>query len=57
VGVSDFLLFLVYAHIGIALWHWFFREDGLWESMTGQSLNGIKSNLRARFLQSLDGTK
>lgn len=56
-GISDFLLFLVYAHIAIALWHWFFREDGLWESMTGQSLNGIKSNLRARFLRSVDGPR
>ncbi|HEV2200478.1 MAG TPA: cytochrome b/b6 domain-containing protein [Bryobacteraceae bacterium] len=55
VGVSDFLLLLVYAHVAISLWHWFFREDGLWESMTGRSLNGIKRNLRARFLQMLDG--
>ena len=54
VGVSDFLLLLVYAHIAISLWHWFFREDGLWESMTGRSLNGIKRNLRARFLRMLD---
>lgn len=55
VGVSDFLLLLVYAHIAISLWHWFFREDGLWESMTGRSLNPIKSDLRSRFLQMLDG--
>ena len=54
VGVSDFLLLLIYAHIAIALWHWFFRENGLWESMTGRSLNGIKANLRARFLRMLD---
>jgi len=54
VGVSDFLLFLIYAHIAIALWHWFFREDGLWESMTGRSLNGIKYELRSRFLEVLD---
>ena len=54
VGFSDFLLFLIYAHIAIAFWHWFFREDGLWESMTGRSLNGIKDNLRARFLGILE---
>ena len=51
VGVSEFLLFLVYAHIAIALWHWFFRDDGLWESMTGRSLNGIKYILRAQFFE------
>lgn len=51
VGISDFLLFLIYAHIAFAFWHWFFREDGLWESMTGRSLNGIKDHLRARFLR------
>jgi len=54
VGVSDFLLFLVYLHIAIAFWHWVFRENGLWESMTGRSLNGIKYNLRLRFLRILD---
>jgi cytochrome b561 len=51
VGISDFLLFLIYAHIAYAFWHWFFREDGLWESMTGRSLNGIKDHLRARLLR------
>lgn len=54
VGVSDFLLFLIYAHIAFALWHWFFREDGLWESMTGHSLNAIKDGMRTRFLRILD---
>lgn len=54
VGVSDFLLFLIYAHIAFALWHWFFREDGLWESMTGRSLNAIKDGLKARFVRMLD---
>lgn len=54
VGVSDFLLFLIYAHIAFALWHWLFREDGLWESMTGHSLNAIKEGLKARFLRILD---
>jgi cytochrome b561 len=51
VGISDFLLLLIYAHIAYAFWHWFFREDGLWESMTGRSLNGIKDHLKARFLR------
>jgi cytochrome b561 len=54
VGVSNFLLILIYAHIAFALWHWFFREDGLWESMTGHSLNPIKDGLRTRFLRILD---
>jgi cytochrome b561 len=54
VGVSNFLLLLIYAHIAFALWHWFFREDGLWESMTGHSLNPIKDGLRTRFLRILD---
>jgi cytochrome b561 len=54
VGISDFLLFLIYVHIAIVFWHWFFREDGLWESMTGRSLNGIKDAFRARFLRILD---
>lgn len=54
VGVSDFLLFLIYAHIAFAFWHWLFREDGLWESMTGHSLNAIKDNLKDRFLRLLD---
>jgi len=54
VGISDFLLFLVYLHIVIAFWHWFFRENGVWESMTGRSFDGIKHNLRARFLRILD---
>jgi cytochrome b561 len=54
VGVSDFLLFLIYAHIAFALWHWLFREDGLFESMTGHSLNAIKDGLRTRFLRILD---
>ena len=54
VGVSDLLLLLIYAHVAFAFWHWFFREDGLWESMTGHSLNGIKDGLRARFLRILD---
>ena len=54
IGVSDFLLLLIYAHVAFAFWHWFFREDGLWESMTGHSLNGIKDGLRARFLRILD---
>ena len=53
-GISNFLLFLIYLHIANALWHWFFREDGLWESMTGRSLNGIKDDFRARFLRILD---
>jgi cytochrome b561 len=51
VGVSDFLLLLIYAHIAFAFWHWFFREDGLWESMTGRSLNTIRDHLKARFLR------
>lgn len=54
VGISDFLLFLIYAHIAFAFWHWFFREDGLWESMTGHSLNGFKHGVRTRLLRSLD---
>ncbi|PYU24849.1 MAG: hypothetical protein DMG30_07210 [Acidobacteria bacterium] len=54
IGVSDFLLLLIYAHVAFAFWHWFFREDGLWESMTGHSLNSIKDVLRARFLRILD---
>ena len=54
VGISNFLLFLIYAHIAYALWHWIFRQDGLWESMTGHSLNAIKDGLRARFLHFLD---
>jgi len=49
-GISEFLLLLIYAHIAISFWHWFFREDGLWESMTGRSLNGIKHNLKSRLL-------
>jgi cytochrome b561 len=56
VGISDFLLFLVYLHIAIAFWHWFFRENGVWESMTGRSLDGIKHSLRARFLRILDAS-
>jgi cytochrome b561 len=52
-GVADFLLLLIYLHIAFAFWHWFFREDGLWESMTGHSLNAIKDGLRARFLRLL----
>jgi cytochrome b561 len=52
VGVSNFLLFLIYAHIAYALWHWLFREDGLWESMTGHSLDAIRHSLKARFLRS-----
>jgi cytochrome b561 len=51
VGVSDFLLLLIYAHIAIAFWHWFFREDGLWESMTGRSLNATRDRLKTRFLR------
>jgi cytochrome b561 len=54
VGVSDFLLFLIYAHIAFAFWHWIFREDGLWESMTGHSLNAIKDGLRVRLFRILD---
>lgn len=54
VGVSNFLLLLIYAHIAYALWHWFFREDGLWESMTGRSLNPIKDRIRSRLVQILD---
>jgi cytochrome b561 len=54
VGASDFLLLLIYAHIAFALWHWFFREDGLWESMTGHCLNAIKDGLRTRLLRILD---
>lgn len=53
VGVSDFLLLLIYAHIAFAFWHWLFREDGLWESMTGHSLDTIRDQLRARFLRLL----
>ncbi len=53
-GISDFLLLLIYAHIAFAFWHWFFREDGLWESMTGRSLNSVKDRLRARLFQILD---
>lgn len=51
VGVSNFLLLLIYAHIAYAFWHWFFREDGLWESMTGHSLNSVRDRLRAHLLQ------
>jgi cytochrome b561 len=51
VGISNFL---IYAHIAYALWHWIFRQDGLWESMTGHSLDAIKDGLRARFLRFLD---
>jgi cytochrome b561 len=54
VGISNFLLFLIYAHIAYALWHWIFRQDGLWESMTGHSLDAVKDGLRARFLHFLD---
>lgn len=54
VGISDFLLFIIYAHIAYALWHWVFRQDGLWESMTGHSLNAFKDALRARCLRLLD---
>ena len=54
VGASNLLLLLIYAHIALALWHWFFREDALWESMTGRSLNPIKDGLRTRFLRILD---
>lgn len=53
VGISDFLLFLIYAHIAFAFWHWVFREDGLWESMTGHSLNRIKERIKARFVHVL----
>lgn len=52
-GIADFLLLLIYAHIAFALWHWFFRKDGLWESMTGRSLNGIRDHLRSRLLRLL----
>src|SRR5690242_9154523 len=51
VGISDFLLLLIYAHVAFAFWHWFFREDGLWESMTGHSLNAIRDHLKTRFLR------
>jgi cytochrome b561 len=54
VGISNFLLFLIYVHIAYALWHWIFRQDGLWESMTGHSLNAVKEGLRVRFLRFLD---
>lgn len=54
VGISNFLLFLIYAHIAYALWHWIFRQDGLWESMTGHSLNTLKNDLQARFLRFID---
>jgi cytochrome b561 len=47
VGVSNFLIFLIYLHIANAFWHWLFREDGVWESMTGKSLNAIKDSLKA----------
>lgn len=53
-AISNFLLFLIYLHIANALWHWFFREDGLWEAMTGHSLNGVRDHLRASFLRVLD---
>lgn len=56
-GVADFLLLLIYAHVAFAFWHWFFREDGLWESMTGRSLNAIKDALKARFLRILDAQR
>jgi len=51
VGASDFLLFLIYTHIAIAFWHWILREDGLWESMTGHSLDGIKHTLKNGLLR------
>jgi cytochrome b561 len=54
VGVSDFLLFIIYAHIAYAFWHWIFRQDGLWESMTGHSLDAFKDALRSRLLRFLD---
>lgn len=54
VGISNFLLFLIYAHIAYALWHWIFRQDGLWESMTGHSLDVVKDGLRARLFHFID---
>jgi cytochrome b561 len=45
-GISNFLLFLIYAHIAYGIWHWIVREDGLWESMTGKSLNPIKDSFK-----------
>jgi cytochrome b561 len=50
VGASDFLRIVIFAHIAFALWHWFVRENGLWESMTGRSFNGMKDSLKERFL-------
>ena len=57
VGISNFLLFLIYAHIAYALWHWIFRQDGLWESMTGHSLDAVKDGLQpASFIFSIGAT-
>jgi cytochrome b561 len=50
VGASDFLRIIIFAHIAFALWHWFVRENGLWESMTGQSFNNLEDSLKERFL-------
>ena len=54
VGVTNFLLFLIYLHIAAAFWHWFVREDGLWESMTGRPFNGFKDSVKARILRQLN---
>jgi len=50
-GISNILLFLIYAHIAYGIWHWIVREDGLWESMTGKSLNPIKDSVRALLMK------
>ena len=52
-GISNFLLFLIYAHIAYGIWHWVVREDGLWESMTGKSLNPIKDSLKTLLMKQL----
>lgn len=50
VGASDFLRIVIFAHIAFALWHWFVRENGLWESMTGRSFNSAKDAAKQRLL-------
>jgi cytochrome b561 len=54
-GISNFLLFLIYAHIAYAIWHWVVREDGLWESMTGRSLNPVKDSLKMFVIRHVGG--
>ncbi len=56
VGASDFLRIVIFAHITFALWHWFVRENGLWESMTGRSFNSMRDLLKERFLAAYTGS-